>query len=88
MQIFNDVVVSTQSLEWTQVKTILLDALHNDQSEAQIETINRYATYFFAEFKHFLTMHGFIKSEPSNNPTNEPKTVIQQNNFFSVPAPE
>lgn len=64
-----------------QLEEILMDKLRSGKSSDLVLCVNRYAVFFIEELKHFLRIHGFLKSDnPGFNPnSSEQQPLINPN---------
>jgi hypothetical protein len=46
-----------------QLEDLLMDKLRADKSRDLVQCVNKYAVFFIEELKHFLRIHGFVKSD-------------------------
>lgn len=82
IKVFLTMVTMSSALEPEQLTKILIDRLQEGKSSETCDTILKYSDHFFAEFSHFLRIHGFMKSK--NPVAQSEQRLIQQNNFFSI----
>lgn len=45
------------------LEDLVMDKLRADKSPDLVRCVNKYAVFFLEELKHFLRIHGFVKSD-------------------------
>ena len=60
---FNIVDLVSTISDQKQLEEILMERLKAGKSPELVAVVNKYAAFFIEELKHFLRIHGFVKSE-------------------------
>lgn len=60
---FNIVDIVSTFTDQKQLEDLLIERLRAGKSPELVQCVNRYAIFFIEELKHFLRIHGFVKSD-------------------------
>jgi hypothetical protein len=60
---FNIVDLVSTMTDQKQLEEILMERLKAGKSPELVAVVNKYAVFFIEELKHFLRIHGFVKSD-------------------------